>query len=391
MEELNLQNKRVILRVDLNVSIVNWKIIDDSRIIAVLDTINFLLKQNCKIILISHFGRPNGQIVPSMSLKQVVPALSNLIGIPVKFVDDVVGDSVKKAVNSLKNSEILLLENIRFYKKEEENCEEFAKEIASYADFYINDTFSCSHRNHASIVSIPKFLPNAAGFLLANEIRNLEKFFNNPTKPMAAITAGAKVSTKLSLLNNLVEQVNILVIGGAMANSFLYALGHDIGKSLYEKNLAEQSRLILEKAKKFNCKIILPKDVIVAKKLEDSAENFVKNLDLIASDDVILDIGPATINEIFENLKNCKTILWNGPLGAFEHPPFDNGTISLARHIATFAHDPEISTIAGGGDIVAALTKAGLKSSFTHISTSGGAFLKWLEKHTLPGIEALEK
>jgi len=390
LKDCVVANKNVILRVDINVPMNDVGIEDDTRIRAIIPTLKYLVKQNAKVIVISHFGRPEGKIVPEMSLRPLLARIQELMGdVKVGFVDDCIGDKVKQAVAFAQYGEIILLENLRFYKQETKNDPEFSSKLADLADIYVNDAFSCSHRAHASIVGIPAILKSCAGLLLEKELDNLTNLLENAKKPMMAVVGGAKVSTKFDLLNSLVEKAQSIVVGGGMANSFIFALGHDIGKSLCEKELKNDVLKIVEKAKKSGCKIILPLDVVVAKKFEKDAQCRTASLDDVKDDELILDIGEKSVKNLVDELKNHKTVLWNGPLGAFEIKPFNYGTESFAKEVALLTSRGKLLSIAGGGDVVAAINSVNLADDFTYISTAGGAFLEWLEGKDLPGVAAL--
>lgn len=387
-----LAGKTVLCRVDLNIPMVAGRVLDETRVIKIVPTIKALIKEKAKVIVISHFGRPKGEFVRECSLAPLVNVLRDALGgVDIKFALDCVGDLAKEAAANLNNGEVLLLENLRFHAGEETNNAKFVDELASLADFYVNDTFSCSHRKHASIVGLAKKLPSAAGLLLQEEVESLERIMGNPQKPIAAIIGGSKVSTKLKLLNSLVKQASLVVIGGAMANTFLKASGYKIGKSMYEEDLLEAANTVMELAKKNSCEIYLPKDVVVAEKLENMAECKVLSVDKIPASGMVLDIGPLSIAELTKKLAEYKTIVWNGPLGAFEYRPFDVATISLARAVAALTKSGNLTSIAGGGDVVAAMNVAGLFHSFTYISTAGGAFLDWLQGEGIVGVEALRR
>lgn len=391
IRDIKVSGKKVIVRVDLNVPMVHGKITDTERIERVLPTINYLLGQNAKVVIISHFGRPKGQFDLDMSLGPIVDKIQEFLpDVNVKFSVDCRGRKAQESVDNLENGELLILENLRFYKEETNNDESFSKELASYADFYVNDSFSCSHRSHSSIEGITKFIPSYPGFLLEEEISTLEKYLIQPTKPMTSIVGGSKVSTKIELLSHLAEQSDFIVIGGAMANTFLKAKGIDVKKSLYEQDFVSVAYEIIELAKEHNCQIILPVDVITAKDINDSQNVLVSSSDSIADDHMILDVGPLTVNIIAEKIQKSKIVLWNGPVGAFEFRPFNISSESIARHIAALTCQGNLISIAGGGDVVAAVKSSGLKNSFSYISTAGGAFLAWLEGKNLPGISALQ-
>lgn len=391
LKDYQFKDKRVLLRVDLNVPVIHGKIVDYSRIERVIPTLKFLIKNKARIIILSHFGRPKGKYDPSLSLSPIVDALNMVLGVDnVKFCVDTIGEQAAKDVSKLKNGEILLLENLRFYPGEERNDAEFVNDLASLGDIYVNDTFSCSHRKHASIYGLAKKLPSAMGLLFQEEIENLENILLQPKKPMIAVVGGSKVSTKIDLLKSLILKADYLVIGGGMANSFLRARGFSIGKSLCEDNLIDAAKDILKKSSKSNCEIILPIDVIVADKL--IKPNFCKVVDVnnVNDDEMILDVGPQSVHEICEKINKCKTLVWNGPIGAFEYAPFNIGTESIARYVSYKTNLNEITSVAGGGDVVAALKNSGLKDSFSYLSTAGGAFLEWIQGDIGYGMQALQ-
>ena len=390
LEDIDVTGKKILVRVDLNVPMKNGRIEDATRVKRVIPTLQNLVERKAKVIIISHFGRPKGEFVRDMSLVPLADALGEAMGgIQVKFAIDCIDHHAREAVDELNDGEILLLENLRFHKGEEKNDPDFVDALAKLGDIYVNDTFSCSHREHASIVGVAKKLPSAAGLLLQEEIESLNEVLNPAKLPMAAIVGGSKVSTKLGLLNTLIKKVDLLAIGGAMANSFLVAKGFNVGKSLYEKDLVEDAKRIIDNAEKEGCEIFLPKDVIVAKKLEERATCQVVYAEDVPDDSMILDLGPETISSLAKVLSSRKTIVWNGPLGAFEYRPFDVSSISLAQNIAKLTNQKGIISVAGGGDVVAALGVSGLTESFSYISTAGGAFLDWLQGEELPGVKAL--
>lgn len=390
IDELAVEGKTVLVRVDLNVPMQHGKVDDDTRITRLVPTLNYLINRGAKVVVLSHFGRPKGQFVREMSLAPLVDGLSDALGGKnVHFGVDCIGTAAKEAVQSLNNGDIVLLENLRFHAGEEENDRAFTKQLAALGDIYINDAFSCSHREHASIVGLASLLPNAAGYLLQDEIGNLERILANPQLPMASIVGGSKVSTKLELLNSLVSRVSMLVIGGAMANTFLKSQGLGIGCSLYEPELVATARTIMEKAARLGCEIVLPQDVVVAEGIRERVPCQIRSADSVPDHMMILDIGPKTVASLIEKLEKVNTVIWNGPMGAFEHKPFDVGTVSIARMVAELTLSGRLASVAGGGDIVSALAGAGLSESFTYISTAGGAFLEWLEGKDLPGIAAL--
>ncbi|NDF12906.1 MAG: phosphoglycerate kinase [Proteobacteria bacterium] len=389
IKSTGVKGKRVLVRVDLNVPMVRGVVSDDTRITALLPTINKLVKEKAKVILLSHFGRPKGEHVFDMSLAPIADALSDVMGgKEIKFAVDCIGEPAEEAVDSMKDGEILLLENLRFHKGEEKNDASFTKALAKLGDVYINDAFSCSHRSHASITGLAKALPSAAGYLLEQEIVGLEKILSKPKTPMVAIVGGSKVSTKIDLLNTLAAKVDALVIGGGMANTFLYAKGIKIGKSLCEKDYKQTALDIMAIAEEKGCEIVLPVDAIVADDITSLMCRVVK-VDGIPDSQMILDMGQNTVDKIRVHLKEAKTVVWNGPLGAFEYDPFLISTASVAREVAYLTSQKEIVSVAGGGDILSALNKCGLKDEFSYISTAGGAFLEWLEGKELPGVKAL--
>lgn len=390
LKDIDVRDKVVLCRVDLNVPMKNGRVEDTTRISKIVPTIKHLIKNKAKVVIISHFGRPKGEFDRELSLVPVADALSNeLDGKFVKFAVDCIGHHAKEAIDSMESGDVLLLENLRFHEGETKNDPKFIEELASLGDVYVNDTFSCSHRAHASIVGITTKLTSAAGLLLENEIKSLEKIFEDSQKPMAAIVGGSKVSTKLDLLNSLVKKVDLLVIGGAMANTFLKAKGYKIGKSLYEKDLIDATKKIITSAEQNNCEVYLPKDVVVAKELKDRPDCKVVSIDQVPSDEMVLDLGPKTISNLANKLETFKMVVWNGPLGAFEYRPFDVASITLAQNISYLTSQGTLKSVAGGGDVVAALGLSGLTDSFTYISTGGGAFLEWLEGKGLPGINVL--
>jgi len=391
IKDIDVKGKKALVRADLNVPMAHGKISDHTRINRVLPTIRELMKRGAKVIILSHFGRPDGVYDPSFSLAPITDALAKALGVDVKFGVDCVGHAAEEAVANLKAGEAILLENLRFHAGEEENSADFADQLATLGDIYVNDAFSCSHRAHASIVGLAERLPSVAGFLLQEELENLENLLSHPKKPYAGIVGGSKISSKLELLDALVNSVDLLAIGGGMANTFLAAKKFNIGTSSYEKNLLATAEKILKKAEKNGCEILLPSDVVVAADLDYSPECEVVAAEKIPADKMALDIGPETVKAITEKLRGCKTVIWNGPLGAFEYPPFDVGTISVARAIAGLTKASGLVSVAGGGDVLAAIAKAGLSNQFTYVSTAGGAFLEWLEGKELPGITALHQ
>lgn len=391
LDDIDVKGLRVLVRGDLNVPVRDGNVSDATRIERLVPTLNALIEKGARVVVISHFGRPKGQRVAEMSLAPVADALSAALGRPVAFAADCIGDTAAAVVDALAPGEVALLENLRFHPGEEANDSNFAAALAALGDVYVNDGFSVSHRAHASTEAIARLLPAAAGRNMQAELEALSAALGNPTRPVAAIVGGAKVSTKLALLGNLIEKVDALVIGGAMANTFLYALGTDIGVSLCEPDLADTARGILAKADTLGCEIILPSDVVVAGALEAGAACETMQVAAVPEDKMILDIGPGSAAALAERLGHCRTLLWNGPLGAFEFPPFDAATVTVARAAAMLTRDGELVTVAGGGDTVAALKHAGVLDDFTYVSTAGGAFLEWLEGRELPGVAALQQ
>ncbi len=391
LKDCVVTNKNVIVRVDINVPMKDGRIEDDTRIKAVIPTLKYLAEHQAKVIVISHFGRPEGKVEPSMSIQPLVARVQELLGaVKVSFVDDCIGDKVKKAVETTKYGEVIMLENLRFYKQETKNDPDFSRELASLGNLYVNDAFSCSHRAHASITGIPAILKSCAGFLMEAELDGLTNHLENAKKPMMAVVGGAKVSTKIDLLNSLMSKAQTIVVGGGMANTFLYALGKNIGKSLCEKDLKDTALKIIEAAKERGCKIFLPFDVVVTKKFEQNSPCQIVSADAVKDDDIIVDIGPLSVAKLTEELQHHQTLVWNGPLGAFELRPFNIGTESFARAAAALTYAGKLISVSGGGDSVSALNSAGLIDEFTYISTAGGAFMEWLEGKDLPGVAALQ-
>lgn len=390
IDDLDVADKRVLVRVDFNVPMKDGAVTDATRIERALPTIEELSKKGAKVLLLSHFGRPKGKSDPEMSLKPVAKALADRLGGPVEFVEDCIGDPVKKATKNMLDGDVAVLENTRFHPGEEKNDPEFAKALAANADLYVNDAFSAAHRAHASTEGIAHLLPSAAGRAMERELDYLKAALSAPVRPMMAVVGGAKVSTKIELLLNLVGKANILAVGGGMANTFLFAKGISVGKSLCEPDLADTAREIMDQASQKGCEIILPVDVVVAKEFKEGADREVKAANAVGADDMILDLGPETVNLIAEKIESAKTLVWNGPLGAFEIKPFDTATVEAARYAAKRVKDADLVAVAGGGDTVAALAAAGVEDDFTYVSTAGGAFLEWLEGKTLPGVAALE-
>lgn len=388
LDDVDVKGKRVLLRVDLNVPMDNGRVTDATRLERVAPTITEISDEGGKVILLAHFGRPKGRD-PKESLKPVAEALANVVEKPVAFADDCIGQPAANAVAALKDGDILCLENTRFHKEEEKNDPAFVAELAKLGDIWVNDAFSAAHRAHASTEGLGHKLPAYAGRTMQAELDALEKALEAPTKPVIAIIGGAKVSTKIDLLENLVSKVDALVIGGGMANTFLHAQGVGVGKSLAEKDLAATAIRIMEKAEAANCAIILPVDATVAFHFAANAPSHAYGLDAIPADGMILDVGPQSIVRIHAAIDDAATLVWNGPLGAFEMQPFDRGTVAAAKHAAERTKAKKLISIAGGGDTVAALNQAHVAGDFTYVSTAGGAFLEWMEGKPLPGVEVL--
>ena len=387
-ENLNLNNKRVILRIDLNVPMQEGKVTDESRIKKVIPIIKKFINKKAKVILISHLGRPKGKIDEKLSLKPVATILENLLNSKVYFANESYGSVTVEKSNKIKSGEVLLLENIRFYKEEETNEKAFAKELSKVGDIYVNEAFSCSHRAHASVCEITKHIDSYAGKLLSEEVNMINMLTSKAEKPVSCIIGGSKISTKIGILTNLVKRMQSIVIVGAMANNFIKYKGHNIGKSLFEKNQEDLLKDIIKKCEMNNCKLIIPEDVIVAKSFE--SESKLKSLNKIDSADLILDIGENTLKKIYNIIDESNTILWNGPAGYFELEKFSLGSKKIAEKITENTKKKSLTSIAGGGDTVAAINKYGCSDGFTYISTAGGAFLELLEGKILPGIKALE-
>jgi len=389
LDDADLQGRRALVRVDLNVPMEDGKVSDDTRLRAAKPTVDKLRAGGAKVILLAHFDRPKGKVVPSMSLAPIVEPLAKVLGVPVAFAHDCIGPKAREAVNALQPGDVLLLENVRFHAGEEENDRQFADALAANGDLYVNDAFSAAHRAHASTEALAKRLPAYAGEQMRLELDALHRALGHPERPVMGIVGGSKVSTKLDLLKHLVTKLDKLAIGGGMANTFLYAQGHDVGASYCEKDLAETAREIIRLAGQNNCKLFLPLDVVVAEKMAPGAPARVRDTGSIDDDERILDAGPETVERLCRAMSNSKTLIWNGPLGVFEIPPFDKGTVEAAKHAAELAKAGKLVAVAGGGDTVAALNAAGVAGDFTFVSTAGGAFLEWMEGKALPGVAAL--
>ena len=391
LDDFSVSGKRVVLRADLNVPMQGGKVADPTRIERLLPTIRELMRKGARVVVISHFDRPKGKVVPSMSLRPLAEALGKSLGRPVAFAGDCVGPAAASAVNALADGGVALLENLRFHAEEEANDPGFAEKLAALGDLYVNDAFSCAHRAHASTAAIAQLLPAAAGRLMQEELEHLARALENPARPVIALVGGAKISTKLDLLGNLTARVDKLAVGGGMANTFLNAMGIGVGKSLCEMDLADTARGILDAAKKKGCAVLLPVDAVVASEFKEGAPSAVADIASVPAGQMILDIGPKTAALLRRAIEGCKTAVWNGPLGAFEVKPFDKGTTEVALHVALLSQQGKLLSVAGGGDTVAALRAAGVAGQFSYVSTAGGAFLEWLEGKELPGVAALKR
>lgn len=387
----DITGKRVLVRVDLNVPVKDGAVTDTTRIERVAPTITELSDKRARVVLLAHFGRPKGKPDPEASLEPIAYAVESVIDRPVHFAPDCIGETAKNAVAQMEDGDILLLENTRFHPGEEKNDPAFAKALAENGDIYVNDAFSAAHRAHASTEGLAHLLPAYAGRTMQAELEALEKGLGNPARPVLAIVGGAKVSTKIDLLSNLVKKVDALVIGGGMANTFLVAKGVEVGASLAERDMADTARAILAKAIETGCAVHLPVDVVVAREFREGATSQTVPVTACPSDAMILDAGPRTVEAIGKVFESCRTLIWNGPLGAFEIAPFDAATNAAARKAADLTRAGKIVSVAGGGDTVAALNKAGVAGDFTFISTAGGAFLEWMEGKELPGVAALDQ
>jgi phosphoglycerate kinase len=391
LDDAPASGKTALVRVDFNVPMHDGKVSDDTRLRAALPTIETLRGKGAKVVLLAHFDRPKGKRVPSMSLAPIAAPLSALLGAPVAFAEDCVGAGAKAAIDALPPSGVILLENTRFHAGEESNDPALAAEMGKLGDFYVNDAFSAAHRAHASTEGLARVLPAYAGKSMESELDALDAALGNPRRPVLGIVGGSKVSSKIDLLKNLVTKLDKLAIGGGMANTFLFAQGWDVGSSYCEKDLAETAREIMKLAGKHKCELLLPIDTIVAEKLDARAPAFVRGLGDIDDDERILDAGPETIARLTRAMDESNTLIWNGPLGVFETPPFDHGTVAAARHAAARAKNGKLIAVAGGGDTVAALNHAGVGDDMTFVSTAGGAFLEWMEGKALPGVVALKR
>ena len=385
----DVKGKRVLIRADLNVPLRDGKVSDATRITRVVPGIKDLQSRGARVIVLSHFGRPKGQPNPDFTLKPVADELSQHLASPATFVPDCIGETARSAASNMSDGDVVIFENVRFHPGEEKNNAEFARALAESGDIYVGEAFSCAHRAHASTEGITHYLPAFAGPLMMEEINALRTALDNPKRPTLAVVGGAKVSTKIAVLENLVAKVDHLIIGGGMANTFLQANGVEVGKSLSEPDFSSTARAIMDRAHNENCKIHLPTDAVVSRELKNDIATAIVAIDKVPTDMMILDVGPETVASLTTVLESCKTLLWNGPLGAFEFEPFASGTITLAQAAAKQTTARNLTSIAGGGDTVAALNAAGVTDQFTYVSTAGGAFLEWLEGRTLPGVAAL--
>lgn len=388
LDHADVKGKRVLVRADLNVPVENGVVTDATRIERMAHAITEIADKGAKVILLSHFGRPKGRDQKN-SLKPVAAEVAHIIKRPVKFVDDCIGDGAERAVAAMKNGDIICLENTRFHPGEEKNDPVFVAALAKLGDIFVNDAFSVSHRAHASTEGLAHVLPAYAGRTLQAELEAFEKVLHKPARPLTAIVGGAKISTKLDLLGHLLKKVDVLVIGGAMANTFLMALGKNVGRSLAERDLVDTAQMIMDEAKTAKREIVLPVDAVVAQKFEALAPSRVVDVDHVGENDMILDIGPRSVEQVVSVLARSKTLVWNGPFGAFEMEPFDTGTVEVAEAAAELTAAGKLVSVAGGGDTVAALNVAGVTDRLTYVSTAGGAFLEWLEGKALPGVEVL--
>ena len=391
LDQLDAKGKRVLLRADLNVPVRDGAITDRTRIERLCPTIKELSEKGAKVIVLSHFDRPKGKRVPEMSLRPLLEALSSVLGRPVGFADDCIGPEAEAAVAKMAEGDVLLLENTRFHAGEEKNDPALSAEFAKLGDAYVNDAFSAAHRAHATTEGVARLLPAYAGRLMEAELKALEAALGTPSRPVVAIVGGAKVSTKLDLLGNLSRKVDVLVIGGAMANTFLAAQGYNMGKSLQEAEMHGTALRILDEAKAANCEILLPRDLVVSAEFKPNPQTRTVSVDSVPADMMALDVGPDTVDAIEERLRKASTLVWNGPLGAFETPPFDAATVAVAESVAGLTQSAGLKSIGGGGDTVSALRHAGVAERMTYVSSAGGAFLEWLEGKTLPGVAALEQ
>ncbi len=389
LDDVDVANKRVLVRVDFNVPMRDGKITDTTRIDRAMETLEELSSKGAKVVILSHFGRPKGEVVADLSLKPIADALAEISGKSVAFADDCIGDVAKQTIDAAAWGSFIVLQNVRFHPGEEKNLDTFAADLAANGDIFVSDAFSTAHRAHASTEGVAHILPSVVGRLMQTEIKALSGALETPQHPVIAVVGGAKVSTKMAVLGHLTEKVDQIVIGGGMANTFLYANGVDIGKSLCEKEMADDARAIVEIAAKVGCEIVLPLDVVVADAFAEGARSETVGLNDVPSDMMILDIGPKSIADLQLRLKSARTVLWNGPLGAFEVSPFDGGTNAVAKSVAELTRAGQLLSVAGGGDTVSALANAGAKDGFSYVSSAGGAFLEWIEGKTLPGVAVI--
>jgi phosphoglycerate kinase len=391
LDDLDVTGKRVLVRADLNVPMQDGAVTDDTRIVRLLPTLTELRERGARVVVLSHFGRPKGEVIADMSLSAVCDPLADALGTEVEFASNCIGEAPGSIVGSLQNGEVALLENLRFHAGEEQNDGEFAKALAANGDVFVNDAFSCAHRAHASTEALTRCLPSAAGRGMEAELNALAQALEVPARPVAAVIGGAKVSTKLELIGNLVKKVDVLVIGGGMANTFLHARGIDVGASLCEPDLADTAREIDDIARAAGCDIVLPVDAVIAREFKAGADCETVDVNNVPADAMILDVGNKSAEDLSRRLATCKTLVWNGPLGAFEIPPFDAGTNQVAQAAAVLTRQGALISVAGGGDTVAAMVHAGVADDFSYLSAAGGAFLEWMEGKTLPGVAALMK
>jgi phosphoglycerate kinase len=389
LDGLDVKGKRVLVRADLNVPVENGQVADATRINRVLPTINALRENGAKVIVLSHLGRPKGERSPETSLRPVAEKLQELLGAPVRFFDDCVGPEVRSGLESLQDGDVAMLENLRYHKGETANDMEFAKELAALGDIYVDDAFSSAHRAHASVEAIAHLMPSYAGLLMMAEIDAVGRAIEDPKRPVMAIVGGAKVSTKIDVLSNLATCMDVIVVGGGMANTFLHAQGVNVGNSLCEPDFVDTVKEVAAKAKESGCEIMLPIDEVVAKEFAPGTEWKICDVNAIPSDMMVLDQGPKSIERLKERLREMKTLLWNGPLGAFEIEPFGKGTLALAHEAGKLSREGKLISVAGGGDTIRALNMAGVAQDFTYVSTAGGAFLEWLAGRQLPAVAAL--
>ena len=391
LDDIDVTERRVLVRADLNVPMSDGLVTDNSRLSSLVPTLKELVDRKARICVLSHLGRPGGKVVPSLSLKPVSDALGECLGRPISFASDCMGGIARSIVSELGEGEIAVLENLRFYSEEEDNDIDFARSLAEHGDFYVNDAFSVSHRAHASTAAIANLLPSVAGRLMELELDSLTNAFMNPERPLIAIIGGSKISTKIDLLVSLSQKVDSLIVGGGMANTFLNAKGVSVGKSLCEYDMAATARKIMETARNSECNLVLPIDAVISKKFEKGGLVQTVDIDEIPQDKMVLDVGPKSLLVMGEIIKGGKTVIWNGPIGAFEIKPFDHGTSVLSKLTADLSIKGDFCSIAGGGDTVAALNQSGVTEYFSYVSFAGGAFLEWLEGKKLPGVEALTR